>query len=277
MGKLALIALLAACGNNNGGGDDVPDAATLAKCGDGHVDPGEQCDDGNSIPNDGCTLCMIDAQRMAAIDATWTLSTVAGDVAPCPSGFDTAAVIATPVDSNGTATGAPLVSLLDCSAGMGTSAKLPAMTYSAKIAITNHAMSQTFATSDPQPVDLDRRDRQAARRDVRDRRRQVRARLEARQDVGRHAGDVRRGRLDGARESAWPTTVRGWPRARRSRVPPAWASRRRIVAGTYTVTVSISNNVFTTKGVAAVLTGQVIVAPNGVTDLGTISIPVTAL
>src|SRR5450432_1635941 len=155
MGKLALFALLAACGNNNGsGGDDVPDAATLAKCGDGHVDPGEQCDDGNSTANDGCTLCMIDAQRMAAIDATWMLSTVAGATAPCPSGYDTAAVIATPTDSMGGTSGAPLISLLDCSAGMGTSDKLPAATYSAQIAITNHAMSQTFATSDPQPVDL---------------------------------------------------------------------------------------------------------------------------
>jgi len=58
MGKLTLaVILLAACGNNGGGGggggdDDQPPA----RCGDGIVDSNEQCDDGNTIANDGCTL-----------------------------------------------------------------------------------------------------------------------------------------------------------------------------------------------------------------------------
>jgi fibro-slime domain-containing protein len=29
-------------------------------CGDAHQDPGEQCDDGNPTPNDGCTGCVVD-------------------------------------------------------------------------------------------------------------------------------------------------------------------------------------------------------------------------
>lgn len=55
--------LLAACGagngNGNGNGDgngDGPDAGTVSEsCGDGTLDPGEACDDGNTIDLDGCS------------------------------------------------------------------------------------------------------------------------------------------------------------------------------------------------------------------------------
>jgi cysteine-rich repeat protein len=30
-------------------------------CGDGKIDPHEECDDGNDIPYDGCTRCLVDA------------------------------------------------------------------------------------------------------------------------------------------------------------------------------------------------------------------------
>ena len=36
-----------------------------AVCGDGHVDPGEECDDGNMVDNDGCTLCQVDCEPQA--------------------------------------------------------------------------------------------------------------------------------------------------------------------------------------------------------------------
>jgi cysteine-rich repeat protein len=35
-------------------------------CGNGLMEPGEQCDDGNNIPGDGCTNCTIDADCSAA-------------------------------------------------------------------------------------------------------------------------------------------------------------------------------------------------------------------
>ncbi len=31
---------------------------TLPTCGDGHLDPGEVCDDGNDAPGDGCVSCL---------------------------------------------------------------------------------------------------------------------------------------------------------------------------------------------------------------------------
>ncbi len=57
-----LIWLLAcqACGGAAGPGPSppdaqVPDAAALPRCGDGHLDPGEHCDDGNVADLDGCS------------------------------------------------------------------------------------------------------------------------------------------------------------------------------------------------------------------------------
>ncbi len=81
--------LLVACsGGGSSGSDDTGTSdAPLARCGDGHVDANEECDDGNTIAGDGCTLCMIDGQRTAAIDATWMLRTAAGTTAACPPSF----------------------------------------------------------------------------------------------------------------------------------------------------------------------------------------------
>jgi cysteine-rich repeat protein len=47
-----LLAILAACG----GGQD------LTQCGNGHLDPGEQCDDGNQDDSDACTAVCQDAR-----------------------------------------------------------------------------------------------------------------------------------------------------------------------------------------------------------------------
>jgi cysteine-rich repeat protein len=254
----------------------MPDAATLAKCGDGHVDPGEQCDDGNTIPNDGCTLCMNDAERMAAIDATWLLTTVAGDTAPCPSGFDTAAVIATPTDGNGNPTGAPLVSLLDCSAGMGTSDKLPATTYSAQVAITDHAMSQTFATSDPQPVDLsDATDKPLDTTFLMDGGRFKLAWKLVKMSDGTAVTCADVGVTP--RVKVLITPDGGMGSSSTFSCSANMAVTAPFVAGSFMVTVSILNDTFMNAGAAPTLTGQTIVAPNGVTDLATVTIPIAAL
>lgn len=38
---------------------DTP-ADTQSLCGNGKIDPSEECDDGNDVPYDGCTRCLID-------------------------------------------------------------------------------------------------------------------------------------------------------------------------------------------------------------------------
>jgi len=41
-------------------------------CGDGKIDPGEECDDQNDIPDDGCTKCAVDCAGPTAIKSPKT-------------------------------------------------------------------------------------------------------------------------------------------------------------------------------------------------------------
>lgn len=280
MGKLALGVLLvvAACsGGGTGRDDDTGDDAPLARCGDGHVDANEQCDDGNSIAGDGCTLCMIDAQRMAAIDATWELTDVGGTTAACPSGVDSATVSATPIDSSGTPTGPAIATQFDCSAGMGTTTMLPATLYSASITLSDHGLTQVFGVSAPQMVDLS--------------------------DATNKALDATFLTDGGSFHLAWKLVkmsdstpvscadVGTLPRVKVGLTPDAGgaagfstfacdsgsATTSAVLAGSYMVAISITILNGGTIGSATPLTGQIIVAPNGLTDLGTITIPIAAL
>jgi cysteine-rich repeat protein len=282
MGKLALVALwacLAACGNNGGGGgggddDDQPPA----RCGDGIVDSNEQCDDGNSIANDGCTLCMIDTARVASIDVSWMLQTAAGDTAQCPSGFDTAAVTSQPVDAQGNNAGTAVIDLFDCSAAMGTTKPLPATTYSASVAITNQAMSQTFATSLSQAVDLsDATDKPLDVSFLTDGGKFHMAWQLVKMSDGTTPVDCATiGTTVTVRAALTNTTTMmtsnsSFQCAAGSGVTSA------VIAGTYTVSTRLLKDFVTPEGDAADLTGQVIMAPDGLTDLGTVKIPVTGL
>src|SRR5262249_35967116 len=81
-------------------------------CGDGSVDPGEQCDDGNTISGDGCSAtCQTETpDTQHTTKATWTLKDLATDTATaCPDGFDTASLNSQPVDAGGNPTGMPVV------------------------------------------------------------------------------------------------------------------------------------------------------------------------
>jgi cysteine-rich repeat protein len=46
-------------GNRESGDGCRGDCEKIEVCGDGVVDVGEQCDDGNTIPTDGCNNCML--------------------------------------------------------------------------------------------------------------------------------------------------------------------------------------------------------------------------
>jgi cysteine-rich repeat protein len=280
MGKLALVAILfAACGNNNGGGGGGDDAPPPARCGDGIVDSNEQCDDGNNIPNDGCTLCMIDTARMASIDASWMLVTAAMDSAPCPSGYDTAAVTSQPVDTQGHNVGSAVIDLFDCAAAMGTTKPLPATTYNARVAITNHAMSQTFATSLAQAVDLsDATDKPLDVSFLTDGGMfQLAWQLVKMSDgttpVACSAVDAMGAKVRVATTNTTTSLTGNSQLACENGSGITGA----VVAGTYTVSIRLLDHVFADKGDVPDLTGKVIMAPDGLTDLGTVKIPVTGL
>jgi len=143
MRKLLLAFLIAGC-----------TSSSTPVCGDGIVDPGEQCDDGNGVAGDGCTACTLDTGGGAHVGATWQIKNVAGATQGCPSGFDTAALINQPVDANGNNVGQPIIDLFDCVAGAGTSAELPATSYKTWVQITDHAGTNVYAKSVPALLDV---------------------------------------------------------------------------------------------------------------------------
>ena len=131
-------------------GDDDPNAF----CGDGFRDPGEECDDGNSVSGDGCTACTIDATP-ALLTANWSLRNVATNSATsCPTGFPTAAIYSQPVNSSNQPVGQPVIDLFDCAAMTGVTAPLDPGVYQVWVAITNDAGTQTYAQSLSAIVDL---------------------------------------------------------------------------------------------------------------------------
>jgi len=283
MGKLALVAILlfgalAACSSNGGGGGGGDDAMPPARCGDGIVDSNEQCDDGNNVPNDGCTLCMIDAARTASIDATWMLQTVAGDMAQCPSGFDTAAVTSQPVDAQGANAGTAVIDLFDCSAGMGKTKPEKATTYTAIVAITDHAMSQTFADSLPQDVDLsDATDKPIDVSFLTDGGHFHLAWQLVKMSDGTTPVDCATVGTQVNVRAAMTNTATNMTSNSSFSCATGTGVTTAVVAGTYTVGIRLLKDFVTDVGDAPDLTGQVIMAPDGLSDLGTVKIPVAGL
>jgi len=161
-----LVGMLVACGG--GGNAPSPDAAVThdaaAFCGDGHLDPGEQCDDGNNTSGDGCSAnCVLEA-AVHATHASWQLKNISGSNAGCPAGFDTAIVISWKLDGSGnpigtcspggTPSGSCYLDLFNCADGAGTTTAIPAGRYRTFVAITNTTGSSIFASSLSDDVDL---------------------------------------------------------------------------------------------------------------------------
>jgi len=104
----------------------------------------------------GCIITSSDdTGNDAFITANWSLKSLAsGTTAPCPPGYDTAALYSQEVDANGNSIGAPIIDLFNCDAGHGTSAPLPPSTYVAWIEIADHTNSTQYAKSTAANVDL---------------------------------------------------------------------------------------------------------------------------
>jgi cysteine-rich repeat protein len=120
-------------------------------CGDGNVTGREQCDDGNTTPNDGCSAaCLTEYKTIAS----WHIKNAAGTAQPCPTGFDTAAVYSQAVDASGNPVGSPLIDLVSCADGTGTTQFIGNGTFRTWIEITNTNGSLTYAQTLAADVDL---------------------------------------------------------------------------------------------------------------------------
>ena len=173
----------AACGTNNG--DD-----TGALCGDGIMDPGEQCDDGNRTGGDGCSsICTNETPQAACGDgqldadeacddgnvassdgcsatcaieskfattANWSFRDVATNTpTACPVGFDTASVTSQLVDDTGTAVaGKVFVDKFNCADATGQITSVFQGRYQTFVTIENTDGTQQYAQTVSAIVDL---------------------------------------------------------------------------------------------------------------------------
>jgi len=105
----------------------------------------------------GCIIDSSDDTGGANLIVTWNLQMLATQSpAPCPVGYDTAAVYSQQLDSDvdGQPVGDPIIDLFNCSDGAGTTSMLPGVTYSETVAIATDNNALQYATSVPVVVDL---------------------------------------------------------------------------------------------------------------------------
>ena len=90
-----------------------------------------------------------DSGDRASITVSWVLTTSAtGTVAPCPAGYNTAALYSQEVEEDGTPTSLPpVIDLFNCSDGIGLSDLLPPSFYRETVVITNTDNTMQFAAS----------------------------------------------------------------------------------------------------------------------------------
>lgn len=93
-------------------------------------------------------------EEEAKIAVAWHFKSFAGVAAGCPSGFDTIAVNAQAIDQHGEPVGLPSVDLFDCAAGQGQTAELPPTRYRVWLSVANHAVTSVYADSTSSIVDL---------------------------------------------------------------------------------------------------------------------------
>jgi len=214
----------------------------------------------------------------AFVTANWTLKSVASNTAAsCPPGFDTAALYNQPVDANGNAVGSVIIDLFDCAAGTGTSAGLPPGLYQSWIEIANHDNTSQYAKSLSAYVDTTTQDQTFNA--------QILVDGGYFQFAWNLVGDTSGSPLTCAQAGA-----SGGVEAIATDVSTPSNSATDIfncedgagvtagyLAATYTVSVDALDSSMQAIGTAPAITNQVIQAPNLVTDLGTVSIPVTGL
>ena len=148
-------------------------SSSTAFCGDGILDPGESCDDGNNVDGDGCSATCALEVTPHTTHASWQIKNIDGSNSGCPAGFDTAIVVSWKVDSSGHTVGtcAPggspsdscYLDIFNCSAGAGTTGPIPDTTrfptatggrFLTFVAITNTSGSNVFAETRQDTIDL---------------------------------------------------------------------------------------------------------------------------
>jgi hypothetical protein len=219
-----------------------------------------------------------DGGENAYITANWTLRNEATNTtAPCPPGITTAALYNQPVDAAGNNAGSVIVDLFNCSDGSGTSAPLPPTTFLTWVELANDNNTSVYAKSLSAFVDVTVSDKTFSTQILVD---------------GGYF--MLAWNLQGASTNAPLTCAQAGAAGGVSVIGTQVSNssnsnedlfncedRRGVTAGytmgTYTVSVAALNAADQSIGTAAELTNRTIEAPNRVTDLGTVTIPITGL
>jgi cysteine-rich repeat protein len=249
-------------------GDGCTAACELELCGDLVRNEGEACDDGNTVDGDGCSADCQTIDNPRVTDASWTFKNVANDqVTGCPSGFDVAAVISMPDGG-----GAPLVDLFDCADGAGTIAPVPPGSYVTHIDITDNSGTLVYASSTSAEVDLTAGNGTFATTIF--------------NDGGYFGlawtlrGAVSNTTLTCAEASSDAVEIISTVTGSASAVSDIFTcddgagTTAGMLAGSYTVSISANNSQQQAVGTAPAQANKVIQAPNKVTDLGLVEIPI---
>jgi len=233
----------------------------------------------------GCVFVSDDTSDNAHVSATWDIKNLATNQSiTCPPGYDTAALFNQVVDAAGNPQGACsrssdnnestcFVDLFDCAAHAGTSFALPPTRYKTWVEITDGSVSQVWASGVPAYLDV---------RDV-----DLTYSAQLLEDGGYFyvAWDLRAASNNAAltcgQASADGVELIGTVTGGTESKSDIWdcvdgadytAGYR---AGSYTVSVDALNASDQAIGTAPALTNKTIQRQNGVTNLGTIQIPIS--
>ncbi len=258
---------------NNADNDGCSRTCTVEPiCGDGNLDPGEACDDHNTDPSDGCSAACTTEVKYATT-ANWSFKTAAGATVACPGGFNTVAVISQALDVTDQPIGAPIVDLFTCSDGTGTITPVYQGRYRTHLEVTNAAGTSTYASSLSAVVDLTTGNKTLTAQILTDggyfgfawtlRGATSNSALTCAQVTGGLDGIELVATLNGTTSA----TTDIFTCSDGAGVTAGLAS------GTYTVSIDALQGT-AAVGTAPTLTNKVILAPNKVTDLGTVEIPI---
>ena len=272
---------LAACSSSSSG-----------TCGDGITDPGEQCDDGaaNGTAGDACSAtCTLVGGGVGHIMANWQLADIdAGGnttATACPPGFDTAALHTVAASPDGTAldpctsvNSNCYIDLFNCSDSTGVSSDLPAQNYLTWVEITSHDGSSVYATSTAAFVDITNQDL-AFNTQILNNGGYFRLSWTL---MGETSGQTLACSATAAASSAGGSvettaTVTGGSTAFSDKFncEDHFGYSAGLPEGSYTVQIDALDSTNAALGPGTTLTDKQITAPNGITDLGDITIPIS--
>jgi hypothetical protein len=214
----------------------------------------------------------------AFVSATWQLRSEANNTqAPCPPTFDTAALYNQPIDANGNNAGPVIVDLFNCADGTGTSAPLPPTTYLTWVEIANHNNTDTYAKSLSAVVDVTVSDKTFNTQILVDGGYfQLQWQLQG-QSTNAPLTCAQAGAAGGVEAVGTDVSNANNSNSDIFDCEDKYGVTAGYTMGTYTVSVAALNSSDASIGTAPALTNKVIQDANQVTNLGTITIPITGL